>query len=245
MWYSEHFMRSNHTALFQLTQIAQWLAEHPTEIVVMSISRHGNLCQTGDDAFPSITKAHKNAFFALLLDLLGDYMIDSSVSDFSSTTLADLISRNHRLIIFFTDYKEFTNGSSRVIDGCNISDESGSAIPKVKDGQRMSTQSFENSESTKNKGKFTLMSMATATQSEQMTQTFFDMQLSLFKKSYNGKCTKTFDIYPHIQQCPSTLLDLASITNYYNQFAIEQAALMGWQYPNAIQLDYFQPGGLI
>ena len=45
-WYGLHMLQTNQHALSYLTSVRQWMDAHPTEVVVMWISRHGSTCNT-------------------------------------------------------------------------------------------------------------------------------------------------------------------------------------------------------
>lgn len=44
-WYCLHFMETQHTALSYLQEIHSWLVDHPTEILVLWMSKHGSQCE--------------------------------------------------------------------------------------------------------------------------------------------------------------------------------------------------------
>jgi hypothetical protein len=49
IWYSLHMMQSRGTSLQYFREIRAWMDAHPSEVVVMWLSKHGNECATGQD----------------------------------------------------------------------------------------------------------------------------------------------------------------------------------------------------
>ena len=48
-WYSLHMMQSRDTSLHYFHEVRSWMDAHPTEVVVMWLSKHGNECATGQE----------------------------------------------------------------------------------------------------------------------------------------------------------------------------------------------------
>ena len=70
-WYGLHLLETNSKATAFLTQIRDWLVAHPTEVLTMWISRHGDACAKGDAQYPGISNQVKQAFWAKVKDVLG------------------------------------------------------------------------------------------------------------------------------------------------------------------------------
>jgi len=68
-WYSLHFMESESPALKYFTEIKQWMDAHPSEIVVMWVSKHGTECSTGLDQYPNTPVDVKQAYWQKISDL--------------------------------------------------------------------------------------------------------------------------------------------------------------------------------
>ena len=45
-------------------QVRAWLDAHPTEVVVLWLSKHGNNCATGNEAYAGVLPATKQSFWA-------------------------------------------------------------------------------------------------------------------------------------------------------------------------------------
>lgn len=48
-WWSLHMMQSNGLSVQYFREIRAWMDQHPSEVVVMWLSKHGNECATGQD----------------------------------------------------------------------------------------------------------------------------------------------------------------------------------------------------
>lgn len=48
-WFSLHMLQSTDTSLQYFREIAAWMRAHPSEVVVMWLSKHGSQCATGQD----------------------------------------------------------------------------------------------------------------------------------------------------------------------------------------------------
>jgi len=105
-WYSLHFMESESPALKYFTEIKQWMDAHPSEIVVMWVSKHGSQCSTGFEQYPNTPVNVKQAYWQKISDLFTGIIADFSVTKLNETMIADLISRNHRAIFYVSDYDE-------------------------------------------------------------------------------------------------------------------------------------------
>ena len=51
-------------ALFLKKLVRAWLDAHPSEIITLWISKHGNECATGNEAYAGIKPSTKQAFWA-------------------------------------------------------------------------------------------------------------------------------------------------------------------------------------
>ena len=60
-WYGVHTLETRQPALTYLAELKEWLVSHPTELVVVWLSRHSSTCATGTDQFPGTTPADRQA----------------------------------------------------------------------------------------------------------------------------------------------------------------------------------------
>ena len=75
----------------------QWLFDHPAEIVVLWISRHGNDEATGEEQYPKVSVETKQAFWEQLQELFGDMLIDHDKTPLAQTSIEELVSLGTRI----------------------------------------------------------------------------------------------------------------------------------------------------
>lgn len=119
-WYSIHFMQSKHSAEYYLHQIRDWLDVHPHEVIVLWLSKHGSTTATGKHAYPGVSPAHKHQFWDKFTTIFDGLLLQTNQSSIFETPMAQLIQRNHRVVAFISDYKEFTNSSDVALDAAKI-----------------------------------------------------------------------------------------------------------------------------
>jgi hypothetical protein len=122
-WYSLHMVQSNQPAMTYLQQVRAWLDAHPTELVVVWLSKHGSECATGNDAYPGVPVAAKQAFWAQVEALFQGVLFDAQVSSVNATAYPDLLARGHRIVFWVSDFLEFTGQApeaSPALDGCRL-----------------------------------------------------------------------------------------------------------------------------
>ena len=274
-WYGVHFMQTRRPVMDYLIQIRQWLDDHPQEIVVMWLSKHGVPGATGEDQYPGASIEDKQRFWSEYCRLFDGLLIDTAVSQFNSTPIGDLIERSHRVVIFATDYVQFTNSSKYAIGGSNIDNwvrgEGAFDEEITLDLQRRYFQEAPIlNRWAKANGKFTLMGMNTEGTEDQilgaakdrfLNRSFLQEQLlklsrsllahlsqflgvfgeigaliaSIFMSNYLNNCPAGVNIPGVTKWCPSTLLEIAQLSSYYDQMAIEETFLASFISPD----DYY------
>jgi hypothetical protein len=121
-----------------------------------------------------------------------------------------MIKLDYRVVIFASDYAEFTNMSSHARDGCDIDNETGPGVSDEEAAIQWERDMFMNAEATRKTNKayqrFFLMSMATGVPGEQM---FYAAKLKWigYNESDVSNCAASFHI-PGMNWCPQTLLDI-------------------------------------
>ena len=297
-WYGVHFMQTKQPVMDYLEQIRQWLDDHPQEIIVIWLSKHGVPGATGEDQYPGASREDKELFWASYCRLFEGLLIDTTVSQFNSTTIGELIERSHRVVTFATDYVEFTNSSRFAIDGSNINNwvrgEGAFDETITLDLQRGYFQEAPIlNRWAQTNGKFTLMGMNTEGTEDQilgaakdrfLARSLFQERLlnllrsllahlsqlfgvfaeisglvsSIIASQYLDSCPKNVNIPGVKTWCPSSLLEIAQLSSYYDQITIEEAFLASFispdlhagdtpnaAFPNALYLDGLDVGGTI
>ena len=122
-WYSLHFMQSNAKMLTYMTTIRDWMVQHPTEVVVMWLSKHGSTCATGNDAYPNTSTAIKQAFWAKIEALFQGMTLSGNDKSappvrVNETSVVDMVARNARAVFYVSDYVETTGSSAEALGGC-------------------------------------------------------------------------------------------------------------------------------
>jgi len=232
-----------------LSQIRAWLDSHPQEIVVLWLSKHGNPCATGDDQYPSVSVDTKRAFWSQIQQVMGDLLVNHQKYPLNSTTIADLISHNQRVVIYASDYVEFSNSSPFALDGCLIDNSLCSGVEKEPDCYKCHMNYFRDASKIlakdKAMNKFFLVSMASSGSGEELWYSFLATYLPFDRAINIEKCAVSFGIPGMNSWCPPQLQDISQLANYYNQLPLEAAFLNQWDFPNAIYLDALDKDGTI
>jgi hypothetical protein len=239
-WYSLHCVESNHPSMTYFREINDFLNVHTSEVVVMWLSKHGSECAVGNDAYPNVSIATKQAFWDSIATLYADKIVDFAVTPINSTSLRDMVAANQRVVFYVSDYAEFTNSSTKALDGCSIDNRlPPCANNNATEAFKQHRDVFKNAQATIDEGKknskFLLMSMAGG--GPGIAAMF---SLRFFKTEVPGeeaKCASKYS-YPGMTWCPPTLLDQSQLENYYAQQTIEETITVpGYRLPNAIYIN--------
>jgi len=103
-WYCLHGCETKRKAIEYLREVREWLEDHPTEVVVIWASRHGNTELTGTDQYPGTTPAERQAFFKQVEGVFGPLLMDAG--RMNETRVLDLQKQNKRLLWFASDFVE-------------------------------------------------------------------------------------------------------------------------------------------
>ncbi len=115
-WFGLHFVETWNPALEYLKQVRLWLDAHPSEIVVLWFSKHGNQCDT---VYDNVTHEQTMAFWNAVVSVFEDILFDTRVSVMNTTTVSELLDRQHRVVIY-TAPGNFSSGSPFAQDACSI-----------------------------------------------------------------------------------------------------------------------------
>ncbi len=253
-WYSLHLLQSNKPMLSYLTEIRDWLVAHPSEVVVLWLSKHGSVCAKGEDQYPNTPIEVKQAYWETISDLFGNLKVDSRRTRLNETSIANMVTSNERAVFYLSDYAEFSANSPYAFDACLIQNELGPSVDEEEKAVQWEQNLFIGVHLTKvklrEKQGFLLMSMATGVPAQQVVGAaalrFTDNQA--VDKLATQTCTDSFHIPGMTRWCPGTLLDVAQLENYYKQLTLDQCYTnlgMGWSFPNAIYLNGLMYGGQI
>ena len=243
-------MESKEPCLTYLKDIKTWMDAHPKEILTFWWTRHGG-CQSGQ--FPKITDKEMETFFNATVDIFGDMIWDTSVSSANETTVAELIQRNHRVLIYAAEGSRFFGKQTRGYDGCAIDNKLGGGVDEVTKTTPAAIVAFSDAQGVinqdKSESKFYLRSMATSGLSQQVSGAAKEKYL--FDKHAAKACAKAYHIPGLDDWCPPTLVSQSRLANYYNQIALETSIIAkkanhtASRFPNAIYIDDVSTNGTI
>jgi hypothetical protein len=98
-WVGLHFVETVLAFTEYLADIRRWLDEHPNEIVVMSVTRHGDFCLNGPGQFPGCDQGEKDALWAALSTTFDGLLMNHSQGSLNETTLEQLLDRGQRVVV--------------------------------------------------------------------------------------------------------------------------------------------------
>lgn len=239
-WHSLHFMQSINTATTYYTQIRQWLDVHPKEIVVLWISKHGNECAAGEDQYPKVSIEEKQAYWGTITSVFDGLLTNFTQTKINETSINDMIKQNQRVVLYVSDYQEFTGGSELALDGCLIDNHLGPGVSDEPDAVEWERAEYQNAEATKAVDKplqkLYLQSLSTGVPAKQ-TEKAAKIKWLPYDDDDIQECADAFGI-PGMFWCPETLLDVAQLSNYFKQITLEEAInTPGWGFPNAIYIN--------
>eukprot|EP01006_Ploeotia_vitrea_P058068 TRINITY_DN68733_c0_g1_i1.p1 TRINITY_DN68733_c0_g1~~TRINITY_DN68733_c0_g1_i1.p1 ORF type:complete len:479 (+),score=21.77 TRINITY_DN68733_c0_g1_i1:25-1461(+) len=257
-WYCIHFVQSHKTALTYLKEIKQWVDAHPKEVITLWFSRHGSECKKGNDQYPGVDDKDKQKFWKEVEQLFSGLLLDNRVSSTNKTTLATLIQRNQRVIIYAADYVKFTASSPYALDSCgNFSGIDNQLHGGTGPGNFNSQlNGYANAEKIKQKDQHRnwlyLESTAEgAPKFEIKDAALIEYFPFIDKKKHIEHCAKGFNIPGLTNWCPKILLELSQLCEYYNQRTLEKAYQQvkagnySWGLPNAIYTDAVDVNGTV
>lgn len=263
-WYGTHFLQTKHTVPVYWRQLRNWLDQHPTELVVIWLSQHGNTQTTGTDQFPDTPIYEKQwlwntTFVPMFQDLLLDTR-NAGEDIFHTTSIQALIQEyNYRLIPIVSDWKEFTASSPHALNAADVLENHYHNEPGdlLQDGpesfvraqlqyfQHLQHQQQQHQQQQDKQTKMTLLGMNT--QSPPWLIKALAKRRFVPFSSKSSSCTLWKNTNTTIKPsswCPGSLLDLAQLSNYYNQYSIEEA-FSTTKLPMAWYLDALDYNGTI
>lgn len=247
-WYSLHFMQSLETAKEYYREVREWMDQHPQEIVVLWVSKHGSECATGQDQYPEVSVEQKRQHWSEIMEIFDGLLTDFSVTRINETSIEEMLRRDHRVVIYASDYVEFTDTSRFALDGCLVDNHLGPSVDDEISALEWERAEYSSAAATKKQDKtqqkLYLQSLSTGVPAEQI-----EMAAALkwlpYDPRFVEKCTEAFHL-PGLSWCPPSLLDVAQMENYYKQISLEEALLTPtWELPNAIYLNALDWEGTI
>jgi hypothetical protein len=235
-WYSLHFVQSKRKALAYMQEVYEWMVAHPTEVVVILISKHGSKCATGDKQYPGVSVSEKQIFWNSIRTIFSEMLYNRRESPLSLTPLSTLVQKNQRVIIYAADYDEFTDRSENALDACQIDEWS---LPKatLEQGRiERLPQTFIEAKANPNKGGLSLLSIAMAGSGDYFKNAFFAAHFPFTGKNKKA-CVDSFKIPKMASWYPENLLEFGYLSNYYHQLSLELANRCNLPLPNMLAVD--------
>jgi hypothetical protein len=254
-WYSLHMVESNQKSMVYFNAVADFLHTHPTEIVVIMLTRHGCQQCTGDQQYPGSTTANEQAFWAQIKEAFataGVGFVPSAGVNYSSvnsTTIATLVANNQRVLLYAGDYGNFTKSDPLAWDGNYVlNGAAGENVANL-------TQSFvawdefyrnnaQQREDLKRQNKFFLMSLAGSPPgdvTQYAAEIYMAKLIGLHPKDLVQKCAANIHIPNLTDWCPSSLNEWERLRNFYSQVFMDRIAQETYQTvyspPGAIYID--------
>lgn len=230
-WYSLHMVQSRKTSLQYFQEIRQWMDAHPSEVVVMWLSKHGSECATGEEQYPKVTVEQKQQFWIEIMQVFNGLMADMSQTRLNETTVREMVERSHRAVFYVADYIEMTGYSScanssegprYALDSCLIDNQLGNGGYSKAVQIQLDTYASADARKAADKTdqRFYLLSLAG-------DMNYVDaglLKFSVFDVLANDTeitavCANSYGL-PGMSWCPETLLDGSQLSNYYAQVAL-------------------------
>ena len=252
-WYSTHMMQSKHVVEDYWLELRAWMDAHPHEVVVLWMSQHGNTAATGKDQYPGVPVDSKQHLWKQFVQIFDGLLLDTRESSIWTDTLHKLIGRNHRLVVFVSDYVEMTEQSPLALDARKIQNTWDSDGGVFHEGQTLPKhlnyfhQAPANNERVRAHEGFSLLGMNSQVQKWQLSTAATQRFLPWHSAIVDKLCREKWHL-PHAPKhwCPATLLDIVQLSSYYNQRALEFAFLNPRAgFPNALYLDGLDYNGTL
>jgi len=254
-WYSLHMVESNQRSMFYFSAVAKFLQQHPTEVVVVMLTRHGCQQCTGDQQYPGATNAEKQSFWTQIKRVFQEYNVGFIPSggpgraSVNTTSLSKLIASNRRVLMYTGDYVNFTASDPLAWDAGKYlyNGGAGENVNNMK-ASFAGWDSFYRSnakqrEKFKAANTFFLMSLA-GSPPQQLVQVageiYLESKIGLPpSKSLLKKCSDLVNI-PNVSQtwCPSTLNEWERLRNFYSQVFLDRVV------SDEYSKDYTPPGAI-
>jgi hypothetical protein len=253
-WYNLHVVQSIHTAASHLRAIRAWLDAHPTEMIVLWVSRHGAPC---GNEYPDVPAAVQRSLLQNITAILGAGMLAdwSGGGAMNTTTLGALKAKGQRVVLMLSSYANVTGGGSPLaVDACdaldNETNEGDSQDPPAMHRWLLghfAAAAAHRRRDAKRRNRMFLMSLARGGSGAQITDAFLLHYFPALNASVAPRCAALFGIPGMTAWCPPTLASIGQLTNYFSQQALEAAVRHPEQYdlPGAIYIDAADADGTV
>ena len=262
-WYSLHMVESNKKSMSYFQSIAEFLRDHPKEVVVMMLTRHGCEDCTGDKQYPGASDIEKQTFWKQIKQAFSNAGVGfvpgsgDNYTSVNSTTLNELVRTNKRALLYAGDYANFTGNDPLAWDGAFVyNGGAGEDVPNLpksyEEWDKFYRANEEQRAGLKRQNKFFLMSLAGSPPgavTQYAAEIYAAGIIGLHPKDLVEKCSKAINIPNLTDWCPGTLNEFERLRNFYSQIFLDrlvQAEYEGvYSPPGAIYLDVVGAAGEI
>ena len=262
-WYSLHMVESNKKSISYFQSIATFLKNHPKEVIVIMLTRHGCEGCTGDKQYPGSTNAEKQTFWKQIKQTFTNVNVGfipgsgANYTSVNSTTINELIQTNKRVLFYAGDYLNFTGNDPLAWDGSYLfnggAGENVNNLPtSYQEWDKFYRSNQKTRESLKQKNMFYLMSLAgspPASVTQYAAEIYAASKIGLHPKDLIAKCAKGVNIPNLTNWCPSTLNEFERLRNFYSQIFLDRLVQSKYKNiytpPGAIYIDVVGTNGEI
>lgn len=235
-WRGVHFVQTNHSIKRYLRPLRKWIDDHPNEIFVFWISRHG----MGDHSF-ELSQEILDEGWNIFLDIFGDLIVPTDKYPIDSTSVGKLVSENKRIYCVTIEWEKFTRSSNLAYSNTAVQNNAKMKPYSIAQNREYMTNALTGE---RKYNKFWSESGASSMTLEFIEDIIFYKYLGwgLQKDHLLNSCLANMD--PVLKEkggklCPEWLQELSQLINYYNQKVYVQANV----FPNCIMLDSVTPSG--
>lgn len=230
-WFCLHLVESRSPAMQYLQEIRDFLLAHPTELIVIWISHHGNDC--GGNY--SVSNSTQQKFWARIQALFGPLLYDrDEIGLLNETSVGTLIDKGQRVVVYLNQIHTFVPGgrSGTAQSDCDIDndcDPTGhgpsvvSSVTSKFDGATITKRMSAN----KRKNRFYLLGLAgsslTATYGPAFEIEFLGPLKIVNTTALTEQCAAALNVPAITQWCPKALQERGQWANYYRQIAFDWA----------------------
>lgn len=259
-WYGLHFVQTFARSMTFFHEIKTWVVAHPSEVVVLWISKHGNNCGTH---YTDVPLWAMQRYWKEIRLLFGPLLFNNTQSKhLNETRLVDMMARGQRVVVYLTDFANFTGGEGTDVayTDCLVDNEFTTDVTNSSFTVFHGINTFRNAqahinEATKPKNQFYLLSMAGSSTKQIVDASllrYFSVLLNVTKEDI--ACASLFHIPNMTEWCPMHLQSMSMLANYYNQIPLAQVLrcpdspdpfACDMSLPNAIYIDAVDVNGTI
>eukprot|EP00672_Neobodo_designis_P021524 CAMPEP_0174851594 /NCGR_PEP_ID=MMETSP1114-20130205/23273_1 /TAXON_ID=312471 /ORGANISM="Neobodo designis, Strain CCAP 1951/1" /LENGTH=473 /DNA_ID=CAMNT_0016086139 /DNA_START=102 /DNA_END=1523 /DNA_ORIENTATION=- len=260
-WYGLHMLQTVRPALEHLRHVKAWFDAHPTEVIVVWVSRHGSTCY---NTFPGASAEQQRRFWRDVIELFGP-LVFRNHRPWNVTTLHEYVHVLRQRVVFVVSDRAAQmvpeDLRDTAMDGClAIDNQLGIDVSNVaRTAQKLSqlrNGMAERRARDKANGRLYLLSMSAGATPEQISGAvvlrFLQDELHLPPSdvaNITRACGESFHLpVPIPTWCPPTLASIGRLTNYYAQSFFESAVnasagdpSAGPTLPAALYIDAVSP----